>query len=47
MRKTGWNSKYNLKVEPIGLAGRLDEVGQETRVSKDDLSNWTDDDTIY
>ena len=42
--------KTYLKVEPERLVGRLDEVGTQNRVIKDDsifgLNNWTDGGTI-
>lgn len=42
--------KIYLKVEPTRLVGRLDEMGKENRVIKDDsifgLNNWTDNGTI-
>ena len=37
MKKKGWNLRYNLKVEPTRLAGRLGEVGQENRVIQGDI----------
>lgn len=46
--KNAWSSKWNLKVEPTGLARRSGEVSTENKVIEDDsnfgLSNWTDRD---